>query len=135
MEPVKQEVSKKSNKIKKCAGKDSFQRMNYLYQACNALATENESDNVAAAMYSNLLVAVSKKAVQRLDIEVKRTICKGCRSLLLAGVTCKVRIKKKRSIWSCMKCNTTKTFLLQDPGYEPWSLQDESLVDVLEYKP
>jgi hypothetical protein len=32
MEPVKQEISKKSNKIKKCAGKDSFQRMNYLYQ-------------------------------------------------------------------------------------------------------
>ncbi|KAJ8980681.1 hypothetical protein NQ317_013293, partial [Molorchus minor] len=76
-------------KLKKCAGKEGFQRMNYLYQASNTLITENAASNIAASLYMNLLVNVSKKTVQRLDIEIKRTICKGCRNLLLAGLTCK----------------------------------------------
>ncbi|KAJ3649235.1 hypothetical protein Zmor_020988 [Zophobas morio] len=123
-----------NSKIKKCPGKDTFQRMNYLYQACNATATENAASNSASILYSNLLVAISKKAVQRLDIDLKRTLCKGCRSLLLAGVNCKVRIKKKRSIWICTNCSTSKVFDLRNPDYQPWPQQAESLVEVIDYK-
>ncbi|XP_044264923.1 ribonuclease P protein subunit rpr2-like [Tribolium madens] len=128
------ESTNNSTKIKKCAGKDNLQRLNYLYQACNAITTENETNHLASVMYSNLLVAISKKAVQRMDIEVKRTICKGCRCMLLAGITCKVRIKKKHSIWTCTKCNTAKVFPAQNPDYVPWNLQDDSVVETLQYK-
>lgn len=68
------------------------------------------------------------------DIPVKRTICKGCRTLLLAGVTAKVRIKKKNIVWSCLKCNTKKTFETND-DYMPWSQKNESIVETLDFTP
>ncbi|RZB40590.1 ribonuclease P protein subunit rpr2-like [Asbolus verrucosus] len=66
MDSAKSNPVSNVSKIRKCAGKETLQRMNYLYQACNAVATENESSNAASVMYSNLLIAVSKKAVQRI---------------------------------------------------------------------
>ncbi|XP_018563051.1 ribonuclease P protein subunit rpr2 [Anoplophora glabripennis] len=123
------------SKIKKCVGKEGFQRINYLYQASNLLATENASCSIASSLYSNLLVNISKKTVQRIGIDIKRTICKGCRSLLLAGITCKVRIKKKKVIWMCLECGTAKTFETVNKTYMPWSQSEESIVEILDYTP
>ncbi|KAJ8925717.1 hypothetical protein NQ315_009564, partial [Exocentrus adspersus] len=95
--------------------------------------TENTSCGVASALYCNLLVNVSKKTVQRMDIDIKRKICKGCRSLLLSGITCKVRIKKKRIIWRCLKCRTCKIFETKNKTYVPWSQRKESIVEILDY--
>ncbi|KAF7279058.1 hypothetical protein GWI33_007692 [Rhynchophorus ferrugineus] len=118
---------------KKCPGLESFQRMNYLYQASNALITENFPAYKASNHYTNLMINVSKKSVQRIDIEVKRTICKGCRSLLLPGITSKVRIKKKKVIHHCVVCTTRKVFMTKNRNYTPWTLKSESLAEILEY--
>ncbi|CAH0551288.1 unnamed protein product [Brassicogethes aeneus] len=122
------------SKVKKCVGKEGFQRVNYLYQVSNELATESIPCNVASTLYSNLLVNISKKTVQRIDIPIKRTICKGCRSLLLAGVTCTVRIKKKRAIWKCVKCNVEKRFDARRE-HVPWTQNKDSVVEILDYNP
>nr|CAH7765055.1 unnamed protein product [Callosobruchus chinensis] len=121
-----------SGNSKKCAGKEGFQRMNYLYQAANTLATENESKHVASIHYINLMQNISKKTVQRLDIDTKRTICKGCKSLLLAGVNCKVRLKKKRLHWTCSLCGRTKTFETKNRNYCPWQQNPDSIVQVVD---
>ncbi|XP_030760139.1 ribonuclease P protein subunit rpr2-like [Sitophilus oryzae] len=120
------------NKIKKCAGMESFQRMNYLYQICNAMATQSKASHRASVQYSNLMINISKKAVQRLDVEIKRTICKGCRSLLLPGITCKVRIKKKKLLHHCLLCSTTKVFPCKNKDYKLW-VENPSVVECLDY--
>lgn len=66
-------------------------------------------------------------------IEVKRTICKGCRSLLLPGITSKVRIKKKKVIHHCLICRTRKVFITKNKNYTPWTMKSESLAEILEY--
>lgn len=64
---------------------------------------------------------------------MKRTICKSCRCLLLAGITCKVRVKKKKVIWTCLKCRHSKVYETKDKNYKCWTQKDESLVDVFDY--
>ncbi|XP_060535387.1 ribonuclease P protein subunit p21-like [Cylas formicarius] len=120
---------------KKCVGKDAFQRLNYLYQITNETATQSPSEHTASIHYSNLLINVSKKTVQRLDIGIKRTICKKCRTLLLAGITSKVRIRKKQLVHTCMTCKTPKVFDVQNRQYLLWSQQKESIEQILNYSP
>ncbi|KAF3937290.1 hypothetical protein ABW19_dt0201471 [Dactylella cylindrospora] len=42
--------------------------------------------------YTSHLLSVSKKSVQRLSPQVKRSICKRCASVLIPGVSCKTRV-------------------------------------------
>lgn len=62
-------------------------------------------------------------------------MCKRCRAILLPGVTCKVRIKKKRLIQHCLKCKAAKIFNIADKDYLIWCQRAESLVEVLDYSP
>ncbi|XP_028128051.2 uncharacterized protein LOC114324412 [Diabrotica virgifera virgifera] len=100
------------NTLKKCTQKEGMQRMNYLYQICNLMITENRTNNAAAAAYSNLLNNISRKTVQRLEIDMKRTICKACVCLLIVGVTAKIAIKKKKRILTCLRCNHSKIYII-----------------------
>ncbi|XP_019881338.1 ribonuclease P protein subunit p21 [Aethina tumida] len=118
----------------KCVGKVSFQRMNYLYQICNSMAAEDLTSNAVASKYSDLIIKVARKTVQRIGINVKRTLCKRCRSLLVAGVTCKVRIKKKRVVWNCLRCNLSKEYAT-DPNHHPWPLDDRSTSEIIKFGP
>lgn len=54
-----------SGKIKSggCQGKDTFQRMNFLYQASTLMAGKN---NVLSCYYGNLMKQIAKKAVLRM---------------------------------------------------------------------
>ena len=70
-------------------------RMDFLYRAAhlvngistsqkkvgsNALSTtENNARRVLSTHLTQLMVGIGRKAVQRASIEVKRTVCKGCR--------------------------------------------------------
>lgn len=69
------------------------------------------------------------------DIPIKRSLCKRCRTLLLAGLTCKVRIKKKRVVWTCLKCATSKVFPTVNSDYLTWTQKDESVIEILDYTP
>ena len=68
------------------------------------------------------------------DPSIKRTICKGCKGLLVVGVTARVKIhragnkSKKRKCkkqlktqeWTCLQCNSVRNFVLK-PDYMIWS--------------
>ena len=105
MEPRKS----KKNKIQ---NKDAIERMNYLYQiAHQALSVNNQP---LARFYIYTLVNISKRLVIRLDPSIKRTICKHCYSLLIPGITMKVRISPNREphvVNTCLYCGKVKRYL------------------------
>ncbi|KAB0804222.1 hypothetical protein PPYR_01192 [Photinus pyralis] len=112
--------------VKKCVGKDIFERMNYLLQLSSIAKPE------ASALYSHLLINVSQKAVQRMEPEVKRSICKRCHTLMIPGVSAQVRIRKKQLRWKCGKCLATKVFKT-NPEYKLWIDHKEAVVETLRY--
>lgn len=68
------------------------------------------------------------------DPSIKRTICKSCKGLLIAGVTASVKIrsvgktsqkkKPKRKVktqeWTCLQCHSVRNFVLKS-DYMLWS--------------
>ena len=99
-------------------------RMNFLYQAAHAIlndtpkknSTKNEKSNqIVAAYYSHLMVGIGLKSVLKCSKELKRTICKGCRGLLVPGKTAIVFVKsRQKKIGSlCSFCQTEKAFPLK----------------------
>ena len=113
-------------------------RLNYLYQSANTILQESKNkDNKklkikkkdlrkktngkkicknnekVANYYSQLMVRIGQGAVQRLSKNLKRTICKGCRSLLIPGITaeiCKIDKKQRKFGSICSMCKTKKMF-------------------------
>ena len=104
---------------------ESAARMNFLYQAAHTILDDKNSDEksnskttksnqIVAAYYTQLMVGIGHKSVLRSSKELKRTICKGCRSLLLPGktATVKIKTKEKRIGSQCNICKTEKLFPL-----------------------
>ncbi len=98
-------------------------RVNFLYQCSNLLLSQTDSQKrkkklsgheKVANHYSKLMINISQKSVQRLSKDIKRTICKGCKSVLKPGVNAKaVLSKKNRKIGSlCQLCGEQKLFPL-----------------------
>lgn len=116
-------------------GKEVFARMNFLYQAANhTLKIPSQHSMDLAVYYGSLLRNIGKKATQRLDPEIKRTLCKGCNLLLTPGETAKVRLKKKPSscvIWTCLRCLTIKRFVVSK-NYEIWAKKKEAFVETVQ---
>ena len=113
--PKKKKDKKISNKI---PHKDAIERMNYLYQiAHEALRLKNES---LARFYMYTMMTISKRLVIRLDPSIKRTICKHCHSLLVPGITMRVRVSSNREthiVQTCLYCKNQKRFLAR-PNYK-----------------
>lgn len=105
--------------MSKCNSQTSA-RLNYLYQSANLILEESKlkdkksskkskpidkkkfrNNEKVANYYGQLMTRIGKGAVQRLSKDLKRTICKGCRSLLIPGTNAEIcKIDKKRTkIW------------------------------------
>merc|ERR1712126_580135 len=84
--------------------------------------SNNESESTAkknakrivSTHLTQLMVGIGRKAVQRASVEVKRTICKGCRNILLPGQNAKCSYTKssnsKQLQTICYQCKTKKKF-------------------------
>ncbi|XP_063235936.1 ribonuclease P protein subunit p21 [Bacillus rossius redtenbacheri] len=110
-------------------GKESFQRMNFLYQASHLLTKIPEARDVATSL-GHVMVAVSKKSVLRMEPAVKRTLCKGCHGVLVPGVTARVRLRRKpcaRLVWTCLRCGTPKSFVA-GRDHRLWAERPEAVV-------
>ncbi|XP_031567119.1 ribonuclease P protein subunit p21-like [Actinia tenebrosa] len=108
------------------ANKDAFTRINFLYQAASITLATNPRNTGLVRFYMNSLTSVAQKNVLRLDPSIKRTVCKKCHSLLVPGVTCKVRTKAKREchvVVTCLCCKKVKRFLSRE-DYALWSEQN-----------
>ncbi|MEM1538890.1 MAG: ribonuclease P [Candidatus Bathyarchaeia archaeon] len=71
-----------------------------------ARETYREDPNLAQR-YVNIARRIAMAAKVRLPIEYRRQICRHCKSFLLPGVNCRVRIKQRREphvTITCLKC-------------------------------
>uniref|UniRef100_A0A1B6CYP4 Uncharacterized protein n=1 Tax=Clastoptera arizonana TaxID=38151 RepID=A0A1B6CYP4_9HEMI len=116
-------------------GKELLSRMNFLYQAANLTLTNPCEKRVnLAAYYGTLLKNVGKKGIQRLDPEIKRTICKGCNLIMIPGNTVNIRLKKKPNsciTWTCLKCYTVKRFMTKK-DHKIWVERNEAVVEIIQ---
>ena len=85
-------------------------RINFLYQSANLIADKSKNSKKVAHHYSQLMVNISHKCVQRLSKDIKRTICKHCKGILKPGVTAKVGKEGKKIGSICTLCQTKKQF-------------------------
>jgi len=101
---------------------EALNRLHHLYKAAHAVSSSigpgGHTKRVLSAHYTGLLVGVAKKSVLRLTPDVKRTICKGCRSLLLINDHQQLSVKVVKKSGGhiqvgCPKCRAVKNFPLK----------------------
>ncbi|XP_067004573.1 ribonuclease P protein subunit p21 [Anabrus simplex] len=127
--PKGSNVPCKKNK-KKAKEDEAFQRLNFLYQAQHVVMAACPNYPDIAAYYGYNLFSIAKKNLVKLQPSLKRTICKGCQSLLIPGVSARVRVRKQPSrcvLWTCIRCQTQRRFLTRR-DYNLWSERPEAYV-------
>ena len=85
-------------------------RINFLYQSANLISSQCKNSQKVAHHYSQLMVNISHKSVQRLSKTIKRTICKHCKGLLKPGISAKVGKEGQKIGSICQLCQTKKQF-------------------------
>lgn len=118
-----------SAKNKGFQGKDSFSRMNFLYQASMLMAGKSDT---LSAYYGNLCKTIGKKSVLRIDPNIKRTLCKRCHMALKPGITAEIStLDCKEDILAikCKKCNHSKNFVVNSE-YKFWLENPDSIAEI-----
>lgn len=122
----------KGKKGSKCfQGKESFQRMNFLYQAANVVLAQPKISGDLPAYYGHSLLSVAQKSVLKIEPDVKRDLCKGCGCLLKPGVTMLTRVRSRILICTCLYCGTIKRFPC-NKEYKLWIENREACLEVIE---
>ncbi|XP_017465579.1 PREDICTED: ribonuclease P protein subunit p21 [Rhagoletis zephyria] len=123
-------------------GKECFSRMNFLYQASMLMAGRN---NTLAAYYGQLCRNIGKKAVLRIDPDLKRQFCKRCSLALQPGITADLnalsRRRRRKSAkiaedidentslqLTCRQCGFRRQYVV-NPDHKFWLENDESVVE------
>ncbi|KAG8033922.1 hypothetical protein G9C98_008403 [Cotesia typhae] len=123
-------MSKKNNIG--CEKKDVLERMNYLYQASKLIS---KHDTITASCFGNTMISCSRKAVLRIETDLKRSICKCCQSPLIPGETSHVRLITKpiKAVkQTCLICKTSKKIPIK-PGYKLWTENPDSINQIFNY--
>ena len=82
----------------------AMQRIQTLYHLAKVTFNENPS---SAQRYLDTARKIAMAAKIRLPKEYKRQVCKHCKSFILPGVNCRVRVKQRREphvVITCLKC-------------------------------
>ena len=107
---------------------EAMARMHFLYRAAhsiNCVSTRNTTKHtskdlsarsrnatrIMSTHLTRLMIGIGRKAVQRASIEVKRTICKGCRNILLPGknATVSYNVSSKKTKYLRIVCEQGRT--------------------------
>ncbi|KAK0201592.1 RNAse P Rpr2/Rpp21/SNM1 subunit domain-containing protein [Desarmillaria ectypa] len=102
--------------------RDIIQRLNFLYQASvylNGVTSQSPpqrkrvTTSDLSRSYVSSMKIVGKKTTVKMDPSVKRTICKGCDTILVPGSTVSIRVKKSQShghlmVYTCTRCKTPR---------------------------
>ncbi|XP_076008905.1 ribonuclease P protein subunit p21 [Genypterus blacodes] len=110
--------------------KESYQRLNFLYQAAHCVVAQQPENVALARFYCFTQRTIARRLVLRQDPSVKRTLCKRCCSLLIPGVTASVRQQRKKrktrfTVMKCLSCGQGKT-LLNNPEHCLWAERPEA---------
>ncbi|CAG8482597.1 12845_t:CDS:2 [Dentiscutata heterogama] len=79
--------------------------------------------------YISTMKSIGTKQVLRIDPSIKRTLCKKCESVLIPGVTSRIRIKSKPEPQlqvMCTQCGTTRGYPARK-GYQLFSEKSENI--------
>ncbi|CAK6447210.1 unnamed protein product, partial [Pipistrellus nathusii] len=103
--------------------REAFQRLSFLYQAAHCVLAQDPENQALARFYCHTERTVARRLVLRRDPSVKRTLCRGCSSLLLPGLTCTQRQRRCRgqrwTVQTCLTCQRSQRFL-NDPAHVLW---------------
>ncbi|XP_008992344.1 ribonuclease P protein subunit p21 isoform X1 [Callithrix jacchus] len=134
--------------------REAFQRLNFLYQvslrqrphgtmlraasprmsaplpqAAHCVLAQDPENQALARFYCHTERTIAKRLVLRRDPSVKRTLCRGCSSLLVPGLTCTQRQRRCRgqrwTVQTCLTCQRSQRFL-NDPGHLLWGDRPEA---------
>ncbi|XP_016047702.1 ribonuclease P protein subunit p21 isoform X2 [Erinaceus europaeus] len=101
--------------------REAFQRLSFLYQ--------NPENQALARFYCHTERTIAKRLVLRRDPSVKRTLCRGCSSLLIPGLTCTQRQRRCKgqrwTVQTCLTCQRSQRFL-NDPEHLLWGDRPEA---------
>lgn len=99
--------------------------MNLLYQqayACIYPPGDQASMGVRMTLcrsYVSQLQSLASKSRARLSPVMRRSICRGCRIILDARITCRMRLHKKGIVSLCAGCGTRTLLPLSGKTYAP----------------
>ncbi|XP_055504136.1 ribonuclease P protein subunit p21 isoform X1 [Leucoraja erinacea] len=112
--------------------RDALLRVNFLHQAAHLMLATNPGQPGLIRFLSHTQRSVCRRLVLRRDPSVKRCVCKKCFSLLVPGITSKVRQRKRQQRFTtvtCVACGTSKKFLNR-PDYCLWVDKEEAQLSV-----
>lgn len=119
--------------------KDHYARLSFLYQASGHFAPYAKYSVLSRALARNMDL-VSKKTVLKLTPALKRTLCKGCNSFLIPGISVAVSVQNKSVkqderndvlVHTCTKCGTVRRFPVgQNRDYVLFSENPEVKINV-----
>ncbi|XP_004999436.2 ribonuclease P protein subunit p21 isoform X3 [Cavia porcellus] len=109
--------------------REAFQRLSFLYQAAHCVLAQDPENQALARFYCHTERTIAKRLVLRQDPSVKRTLCRGCSSLLIPGLTCTQRQRRRRgqrwTVQTCLTCQRSQRFL-NDPKHTLWGDRPEA---------
>uniref|UniRef100_A0A8C0WLE4 Uncharacterized protein n=1 Tax=Castor canadensis TaxID=51338 RepID=A0A8C0WLE4_CASCN len=120
--------------------REAFQRLSFLYQAAHCVLAQDPENQALARFYCHTEKTIAKRLVLRAgarpplpsaprDPSVKRTLCRGCSSLLVPGLTCTQRQRRRRgqrwTVQTCLTCRRSQRFL-NDPKHLLWGDRPEA---------
>jgi len=73
-------------------------------------------DRKLAKRYIEIACKISMKCKVRIPRKWRRWICKKCKTLLLPGVNCRVRIRQRRTTHiavTCLECGHIKRYIIR----------------------
>jgi ribonuclease P protein subunit RPR2 len=82
----------------------AMQRIKTLFRLARETIHENPD---LAQRYVSIARKIAMAAKVRLPKEYRRQICKGCKSFILPGINCRVRIRQRREphvVITCLEC-------------------------------
>ncbi|MEM3596799.1 MAG: ribonuclease P [Candidatus Bathyarchaeia archaeon] len=82
----------------------AMQRIQTLFHLAKEIFRE---DPALAQRYVDIARKIAMAAKVRLPKEYRRQVCRHCKSFILPGVNCRVRIKQRREphvVITCLKC-------------------------------
>jgi len=91
----------------------AMQRIQTLFDLANKTFSENHA---LAQRYVDIARRIAMGARIRLPKEYRRQVCRHCKSFILPGVNCRVRIQQRREphiVITCQNCGKTMRLPLQ----------------------
>lgn len=109
--------------------REALQRLSFLYQAAHCVLAQEPENQALARFYCHTERNIAKRLVLRRDPSVKRTLCRGCSSLLIPGLTCTQRQRRCKgqrwTVQTCLTCQRSQRFL-NDPRHLLWGDRPEA---------